>query len=157
MKNKPVVILYNIRSTHNVGSIFRTADAVGISHVYLIGYTPAPIDRFGRPRKDIAKISLGAEISIPSSHHETIEEVITILRGKDYQLIAIEQSQNSIDYKKVTIKKPVAFILGEEVNGLPETILNAVDTIAEIPMAGMKESLNVSVAFGIAVFRILDK
>jgi tRNA G18 (ribose-2'-O)-methylase SpoU len=157
MKNKSVAILYNIRSTHNVGSIFRTADAAGISHIYLIGYTPAPIDRFGRPRKDIAKISLGAEISIPSSHHETIEEVIAILRGKDYQLIAIEQSQNSIDYKKVTIKKPVAFILGEEVNGLPETILNAVDTIAEIPMAGMKESLNVSVAFGIAVFRILDK
>jgi len=157
MKNNSVAILYNIRSTHNVGSIFRTADAVGISRIYLVGCTPSPIDRFGRKQKDIAKVALGAEISIPWSHHKTIDEIIHELKKDNYQLIAIEQSSTSIDYKEILINKPPAFIVGEEVNGLPEEILDKVDIIAEIPMAGKKESLNVSVAFGIALFRILNK
>ncbi len=138
-----------------MGSIFRTADAVGISHIYLIGYTPAPIDRFGRERKDIAKVSLGAEVSIPWSHHETIDAVFSELKEKEYQLVAIEQSPQSVDYKDVKVGELIAFIVGEEVEGLPEKILEMVDVVAEIPMAGTKESLNVSVAFGIAVFRIL--
>lgn len=154
-KNKSVVVLYNIRSTHNVGSIFRTGDAAGISHVYLIGYTPTPIDRFGRPQPDIAKTALGAEISIPWSHHDTIDTVTAGLKEKGYQVVAIEQSLDSVDYKEVKVSEMVAFIVGEEVAGLPEEVLKSADIVAEIPMAGTKESLNVSVAFGIAIFRIL--
>ena len=150
-----VLILDNIRSTHNVGSIFRTADAVGISKIYLIGTTPDPIDRFGREQSDIAKTALGAEKSITWEHAETVFEVLQ--KYPEHFKIALEQSENSIDYKNISPKEKNLIILGTEVTGLPKEILDACDAIAEIPMAGEKESLNVSVATGVFLFRFLGK
>jgi len=149
------LILYNIRSTYNVGAIFRTADACGISKIYLVGYTPAPIDQFGREDKSIAKTALGAEKNIPWEKVKTIALLLTKLKKSGTQIIAIEQSKNSVDYKKVQPKFPCVFILGEEVKGMTKAILDKCDMVAEIPMKGKKESLNVSVAAGVALFRML--
>lgn len=156
MKPKKVyIIAHNIRSTHNVGSIFRTADAAGVSKIFLSGYTPTPTDRFGRSRNDIAKTALGAEKTIPWQYAKTPKSYISKLKKEGVMLIALEQSPKSMDYKKIKIKYPVAMVLGNEVKGMSPTLLKACDQVVEIPMKGQKESLNVSVAFGIALFRIL--
>lgn len=156
IKNKKIVlILDNIRSTHNVGSIFRTADGAGVSKIYLVGVTPSPLDRFGRERKDIAKVALGAEKKIEWEHKDKIEILLKGLKEEGYKIVALEQDQNSIDYKKFKPKFPLALILGEEVSGISKKTLNICDTIIEIPMMGEKESLNVSVATGIALYSIL--
>jgi 23S rRNA (guanosine2251-2'-O)-methyltransferase len=151
-----IVILDNIRSTFNVGSIFRTADALGVKTLILGGTTPAPVDRFGRARADIAKVALGAEKSVGWKYEKNILKSIKKLKKEGYQIIAVEQAKNSVDYKKVKIKNKVAFIMGEEVKGINKNILKMADVVAEIPMRGQKESLNVSVAFGVALFRILN-
>ncbi len=151
-----VLILPDIRSEHNVGSLFRTADAAGIAKIYLCGYTPAPTDRFGRPVKGIVKTALGAE-KMPWDKKASALTLIRTLKKEGFQIIAIEQDPRSVDYKKIRLGKKVAFILGEEVKGLPKKLLDAADVIAEIPMRGEKESLNVSVAGGIALFRILGR
>lgn len=155
VKNK-ILILNDIRSAQNVGSLFRTADAVGIEGIYLSSITAKPIDRFGRPVGAIAKTALGAEQNIPWQNFDDIKKLITDLKERGFYVVAIEQSENSIDYKKVSVKLPVAFILGNEVDGLKKEVLDLVDKTAEIPMQGSKESLNVSVACGVALFRMLD-
>lgn len=154
---KPAVsiVLLDIRSTHNVGSIFRTADSVGVDHIYLTGYTPAPVDRFGRKRNDIAKTALGAEESVTWSEHEDGKELIGSLKNEGVQCIAVEQYENSKCYTDVEIVKPVVFIFGNEVEGVSDDILNLVDEVAEIPQRGSKESLNVSVAVGVALYGML--
>lgn len=149
------ILLHNIRSVHNVGSIFRTGDAAGISKIYLSGYTPLPNDRFGRARKDIAKISLGAEKTIAWEYIKNPINLINKLKNAKYQIIALEQSKNSIDYKKIKLKPKVLIILGNEVEGVSSKLLSICNTVIEIPMKGKKESLNVSVAFGTVLFRIL--
>lgn len=150
------LILYNLRSAHNVGSIFRTADAIGVSKIYLIGYTPSPTDQFGRVNKEIAKTALGAEKTIEWESVEDIFALLKQLRASGCQLLALEQSPNSIDYKKVKLEEEVAIILGKEVEGIEPEILKECDVVAEIPMRGGKESLNVSVSAGVALFRWLD-
>ena len=155
-KTEVVLILVDIRSAHNVGSIFRPADAAGISKIYLVGYTPAPLDRFGRIVKEIAKTALGAEKSVEWKKVSEIEELFKNLKAKDFRIMALEQAANSVDYKKVKIKESSAIILGNEVGGLSAEILNQCDIVAEIPMRGQKESLNVAVAAGIFLFRLLD-
>ncbi len=154
-KHGSVVILPDIRSAYNVGSIFRTSDAAGIQKIYLVGITPGPLDRFGRPRSDVAKSALGAEKSVPWEHAATIGPLLSRLKKEGYTIIAIELSKDAVDYKKVKLKGPAAFVFGNEVEGLPKAILKKCDVIAEIPMHGEKESLNVSVAAGIALFRLL--
>ena len=152
------LILENIRSAENVGALFRTADAAGISHIYLVGYTPAPLDRFKRPNTKIATRALGAEKNILWSIHTNTLTLITKLKKDNWQIVALEQAPTAIDYKKVAkqLGQKVAYIVGNEVDGvLPKTLARA-DIIAEIPMRGKKESLNVSVATGIALFRMLD-
>lgn len=156
VKKGTAVLLHDIRSTHNVGSIFRTSDALGISKIYLSGYTPIPTDKFGRNRKDISKVALGAEKNIPWEQVESPEKLIKELKKKKWQVVCIEQSKKSSDYKKVKIKHPTLFIVGNEVLGTENNILKLCDVVAEIPMMGDKESLNVSVAFGVAMFRMLD-
>jgi 23S rRNA (guanosine2251-2'-O)-methyltransferase len=155
-KREVIVILDNIRSTFNVGSIFRTADALGVNQLILGGTTPAPVDRFGRERKDIAKVSLGAEKSMAWKHEADVLKVVKKLKREGYQIIAVEQAENSVDYKKVKMKNKVAFVMGAEVEGVSKNILKLADVVAEIPMGGQKESLNVSVSFGVALFRILN-
>lgn len=151
-----VLILNNIRSAQNVGSLFRTADAAGIDKIYLIGITPTPKDRFGKPNNDIKKTALGAENSILYEHKKTILPLIKRLKKEGYKIISIEQSDTSVDYKKVKKFNKNVFILGNEVEGLPKNVLRESDVVAEIPMKGIKESLNVSVAGGIFLFRILN-
>lgn len=157
-KREVIVILDNIRSTHNVGSIFRTADALGISQIILGGTTPTPVDRFGRERKDISKVALGAEKSIKWNYTNNVLTEIKKLKKNNYKIIAIEQNKNSLDYKKIKLKRnlKLVFVLGAEVDGVSKAILKSADLIAEIPMRGKKESLNVSVSFGVALFRILN-
>lgn len=149
------VLLHNIRSTHNVGSIFRTADALGVAKIYLSGYTPTPLDRFGRPRKDLAKVALGAEKNIAWEFLDNPGKTIKNLKKSKCMVIGLEQAKNSMDYKKIKINSSTLFIVGSEVVGIENNILSLCDTVVEIPMRGKKESLNVSVAFGVALFRIL--
>ncbi len=156
MKNQVVLILDNIRSNHNVGSIFRTADGAGVGKIYLCGTTPSPLDRFGRVVGEIAKTALGAEHSIEWEYVKTTGSVVRKLKKEGYKIIAIEQSKNSVDYKKVKVGEKSAIIVGNEVEGISKSVLKLCDTVAEIPMQGKKESLNVSVATGIALFRILN-
>lgn len=157
-----ILILHNIRSVANVGAMFRTADAAGVNKIYLTGHTPCPLDRFGKIRKDLAKSALGAENFVKWEQKKNIFPLLEKLRKKKYFLIAIEQAENSVDYKKVKLKREnarhggQAFVVGAEVGGLPKNILKKCDIVAEIPMRGKKESLNVSVALGIALFRILN-
>ena len=150
-----ILIMHNIRSVENVGAMFRTADAAGINKIYLVGYTPAPLDRFGRKRKDLAKSALGAEEFVKWEQKKNILPLLTKLKQEKYYIIAIEQDKNSVDYKKVKIGEKNVFVVGAEVEGLPQNILKKCDIIAEIPMKGKKESLNVSVATGIALFQML--
>jgi tRNA G18 (ribose-2'-O)-methylase SpoU len=150
------IILPNIRSSYNVGSIFRTADAAGISKIFLVGYTPCPEDTFKRPNKEIAKTALGAEKTVAWEHIDDIFPLLERLKKEGFQIIAIEQASNSVDYKKVTLKNKNTFLFGSEVEGVSQKILDECDVIAEIPMLGKKESLNVSVSVGVALFRLLN-
>ncbi|MFH1192351.1 MAG: TrmH family RNA methyltransferase [bacterium] len=155
-KKENIVILHNIRSVENVGAMFRTADAAGINKIYLTGYTPTPLDRFGRKRGDLAKSALGAEEFVKWEQKKNVSSLLTILKKGNFLIIGIEQAKNSVDYKKVKLKNKNVFIVGAEVTGIPKNILEKCDIIAEIPMHGKKESLNVSVALGIVLFRILN-
>jgi len=155
MKDK-ILILPNIRSALNVGAIFRTCDAVGIDKIYLTGYTPRPTDKFGRIQKDIEKSALGAEKWVPWEYFENLNILINKLKKNGYQIIALEIDEKSVDYRKIKIQDKVAIIVGEEVNGIDQKILKKCDLIVEIPMKGKKESLNVSVATGVALFRMLQ-
>lgn len=157
MKNREVfVLLHNIRSVHNVGSIFRTSDALGVDKIYLSGFTPTPKDRFGRNRKDVSKVALGAEKTMPWEYLNDPKKIINTLKNNNFKIIGLEQSENSQDYKKVKPTNKILFIVGNEVDGIEKNILKLCDFVAEIPMKGDKESLNVSVAFGVALFRILN-
>ncbi|MEK7552469.1 MAG: TrmH family RNA methyltransferase [Patescibacteria group bacterium] len=149
------LILHNIRSVHNVGSIFRTADACDINKIYLIGLTPTPTDKFDRERKDLSKVALGAEKNIPWEKCPSTPQLIKKLKKEGFLIVSLEQSPKSVDYKKIKIKQKTAFILGNEVEGISESILKMSDVVAEIPMRGKKESLNVSVAAGVMLFRVL--
>lgn len=155
---KPLVylLLCDIRSAHNVGAMFRTADAAGVSEIFLSGTTPRPVDRFGRPVSEIAKTALGAEKNVPW-HYVTAGLLLTRLKKAGVRIVALEQSAGAVDYKKARLgKQPTLFVVGNEVKGLSKKILSRCDVIAEIPMRGKKESLNVSVALGVALFRILN-
>jgi 23S rRNA (guanosine2251-2'-O)-methyltransferase len=156
MKYPVHLLLADMRSTHNVGSIFRTADAAGVSAIVLSGTTPAPLDRFNNPRSDIAKVALGAEKTVSWTYSRTTLPVIKKHKKEGFQIIALEQSDTSVDYKKVKVTKPTLIILGNEPKGISKSLLKHADIVAEIPMAGDKESLNVSVAAGIFLFRLLN-
>lgn len=151
-----VLILENIRSAQNVGAIFRTADAIGISKIYLSGYTPAPLDKFNRPSKEIAKTALGAEKTIPWEAVPDTLSIIERLKNEKFTIVSVEQASNADDYKKFTPGERTAFIFGNEVDGvLPETLTHT-DSVIDIPMRGTKESLNVATSVGIVLFRVLD-
>jgi len=155
-----IALFHNIRSIHNVGSIFRTADAVGIKKLYLCGITPGPVDKYKQPVQKLTKVSLGAENSVAWEKVESTSKQITKLQSQGYKILAIEQSSESIPYCQI---KPtaaeldkIALVVGKEVGGIGPELLNKADQILEIPMQGQKESLNVSVAFGIVAFSLLQ-
>ncbi len=154
----PAILLDNLRSVHNVGSIFRTANAVGIQKIYLCGTTPTPLNVYGQKRKDFSKVALGADDSIEWEYFESSLGCVKKLKEENYYIIAVEQAKGSTDYKEVVIPQSSnpLFVIGNEVDGISKEILELGDVIAEIPMAGTKESLNVTIALGVAVYRILD-
>jgi tRNA G18 (ribose-2'-O)-methylase SpoU len=154
------VILDDVRSVHNVGSIFRTADAAGVEKIYCCGITPGPLDRFKHVRRDFAKVSLGAENSVAWENIKDIASIIRTLKEEGWQMFAIEQGAGSIPYDAWNSivsgddEQKIALILGNEVGGVSAEVLVLADAVLEIPMQGKKESLNVSVAFGVVVFDI---
>ncbi len=154
--NSLFVIAHNIRSLHNVGSIFRTADSFGVEKIYLTGYTGAPVDK---NVDKIAKVALGAEKFVPWEQSKSLLRVIKKLKLAGVRVIALE---NNVKYKTTSLNKyqpkfPLALILGEETKGLTKKTLELVDDIVEIPMHGQKESLNVSVACGVALYGLRSK
>jgi len=157
-----LVVLYNLRSLYNVGSIFRTADAGGVSKIYLAGYTPAPFDIFKKPRRRLIKVSLGAEKNVAweKISQNSVGKLFSHLKNQGYKIFAVEQSKKAIPYYQIHRLchfKKVVLVLGNEVKGLPFSLLKKMDKILEIPMLGKKESLNVSVAFAIVLYRLLFK
>ena len=141
-------LLHNIRSLHNVGSLFRTADGAGVEKLFLCGETGAP------PRAEIAKTALGAEGSVPWEYWMDTKECLAKLKKEGVRIVALELTPRSIDYRKFVAKGPVCLVVGSEVGGIPDSILELCDEAIRIPMRGTKESLNVSVAFGIAVYEL---
>ena len=156
---KLIVILYNIRSTYNVGAILRTCDCLGIDELIFTGYTPF-LDK-GLPheqeklRKQIHKTALGAEEMLSWRRSEDILKTIAELKTDGYKVCALEQGENSLNLAEAhEYPEKIALILGEEVHGIPQGILAHCDNLLEIPMAGQKESFNVSVATGIALWEL---
>lgn len=142
-----VVICDDIRSLYNIGSVFRTSDAVGVDRIYLCGISGRPDSVLTKQK--IAKVSLGAEKIISWEYKKQSWRLIEKLRSDGYQIVALEIGKTSINYRKFKPKFPLALVLGNEVSGVRKSILEKSDDIIEIPMRGQKESLNVSVAFGI--------
>lgn len=154
-----IPILYNIRSIHNVGSILRTCDGFGINQVVCTGYTPHP--QKGLPHEQLRlmetlhKTALGAEKTVESVYALDIENAIKEYREQGFAVYALEQASNSQNLAKFsTSEEKAILILGEEVHGIPADILALCDQILEIPMRGQKESFNVSVAAGIALYEL---
>jgi 23S rRNA (guanosine2251-2'-O)-methyltransferase len=156
-----IVMLDNIRSRYNVGAIFRTADGVGVEKVYLLGSTPSPIDRFGREDEKIAKTSLGATKSVVWEHvgaSDTLSTaagvaVVKQLQPAGWMVVAVEQASCSSLLSDCVPSEKVAYVLGAEVTGVQPELVAAADKVVELPMLGQKESLNVSVAAGIVLYK----
>ena len=148
MSKEFYVICDNIRSLENIGSIFRTSDALGVSKIFLCGISGKP------PHHKISKTALGAEETIPFEYHKQIGRLVDKLKAQGIQIVALEQNKKAISYEKFVPKFPVALIVGNEVEGVSKKILKKADKIIFLPMFGQKESLNVSVAFGIAGYEI---
>lgn len=153
------LLLHNIRSTHNVGSIFRTAEGFGVSKIICSGYTPHPAYN-GDTRlphiaqkltKQISKTALGAESSVPFEYHDNI---LTWLQSNTLPLVALEQDVRSVTMRDFTPPEEFVLVLGEEVEGISAGLLTQCDSVIEIPMKGKKESFNVSVAAGIALYEL---
>ena len=147
-----VVICDSIRSLHNVGSVFRTADGVGIDKVYLCGITGMPDTQ--KHERQISKVALGAQNYIKWEYVKQSWRLVEKLKKEGYQIVSLEQTPKSISYLKFKPKFPLALIIGNEGKGVKKSLLDRSDKIIDIPMRGQKESLNVSVAFGIAAYWI---
>jgi tRNA G18 (ribose-2'-O)-methylase SpoU len=156
-KKELVVVLPDIRSSYNIGSIFRTSDATGVSKIYICGYSPCPTDKFNRPQKEIAKTALGAEKRIPWEYKKDVQQIIKNLKEEGFLVVAVEQNERSITYKKFFKKvgNKIALIFGNEVDGLSKKIISSCDAVVDIPMLGEKESLNVSVSAGIVLYDLI--
>jgi tRNA G18 (ribose-2'-O)-methylase SpoU len=146
------IILEDIRSAYNVGAIFRTADGAGVAKVFLTGYTPEPIDRFGRPQAEIKKTSLGASETMPWEEVESLPALIKKLQAEGVTVVAVEQGEGSVMLADFVEPENVAYILGNEVDGVSKEACAAADMKVELPMLGAKESLNVSVTAGIVMY-----
>ncbi len=142
------VVLNNIRSLYNVGSVFRTADGIGIEKLWLCGITGYP------PQSGIAKTALGAEENVPWEYRKEILPLLRELKDKGYQIVLLEQIQGSVAHDQFVPKGPVCLVVGNEINGISDELTSMCDCAVEIDMAGIKNSLNVAVAFGIIGYHI---
>ncbi|MBY0538768.1 TrmH family RNA methyltransferase [Patescibacteria group bacterium] len=147
------VILCDVRSSYNVGASFRTCEGAGVDMLYLAGYTPHPIDRFGREVAEIKKTSLGASTMVPWTAADDIEALILKLQSQGVTVVAVEQTPHSISLYDFTVPDNVVYIFGNEITGVLPEVVELCDHAIEIPMAGRKESLNVSVTVGIVLFQ----
>lgn len=155
-----IVIAHNIRSTHNVGAFFRTADGFGVSKIIFSGYTPYPtleddtrLPHFAdKITRQIHKTALGAETMVPFERHET--PPITALKDEGYEIVGLEQDERSILLPEYKVPEKVALLLGNEIDGIYSEYRDQCDALIEIPMHGGKESFNVSVATGIALYHL---
>jgi tRNA G18 (ribose-2'-O)-methylase SpoU len=157
MKKKLIIIAHNIRSAHNVGAFFRTADGAGVIKIYLTGYTGSPFnekkDKFEtKAQRALGKTALGAIRFVKWEKREDIFSLIKNLKKDGFQILALENIHRSKDIFKFRSSSPCALILGNENKGIDKSILKECDKILAIPMRGKKESLNVSVAAGIAMY-----
>ena len=141
--NKFYIICDNIRSLENIGSIFRTADALGVDKIFLGGICGKP------PHQKISKTALGAEKNIPWEHYWQIWQIVDKLKKEKVNIVVLEQTKNSILYTQFKPKFPLALVIGNEIKGVSKSIIKKADKIIYLPMQGKKESLNVSVAFGV--------
>lgn len=148
-RNEVYLILDNIRSMYNVGAIFRTADAARIKRLYLCGITATP------PRKEIEKTALKTIDYVPWEYCEDATKITKELKNLGIQIVALEQTDESINYRQFDYKKPVAIIIGNEIDGIDQEILNLCDAAVEIPMLGIANSLNVATAAGIILFELI--
>ena len=148
MRNQFFVICDNIRSLENVGSIFRTADALAVDKVFLCCISGNP------PSEKISKTALGAEKIVPWKYHKQTWRLVEQLKAQGVFVAALEQTKKSISLAKFKPKFPLALVIGHELKGVSPSVLERADVIIEIPMLGQKESLNVAVAFGIAGYEI---
>ncbi len=155
-----IVIAHNIRSTHNIGSIFRTCEGFGVSKLIISGYSPYPKltnetrlpHIYNKLTDQIHKSALGAELLVDFDYIDTPN--IELLKSEGYEIVALEQADNSIDLHDYKPSSKIVLLLGEEVNGITKELIEKCDTIVEIPMVGKKESFNVSVATGIALYQM---
>ncbi|RAJ87723.1 SpoU rRNA methylase family protein [Chitinophaga dinghuensis] len=152
-KTPVVLVMDNIRSMHNVGSVFRTADAFLLQGIILCGYTPVP------PHRDIHKTALGATETVEWQYATTTMEAVKDLQEAGYKVMAVEQAVNSVrlDHFQPGTDQPLALVFGNEVSGVDGDVMKAVDGCIEIPQLGMKHSLNISVTTGIVVWDIFVK
>ncbi len=141
-------LLDNIRSVWNVGSMFRTADAVGLGGLFLTGMTATP------PRKDIEKTALGATLTVPWDYWQDSTEAAQRIKDQGIALVALEQTSRSVNWQEFQFPFPHCFVVGHEVSGVKSDILDLADYAVEIPMAGTKQSLNVAVSFGILAYEV---
>ncbi len=148
MKEKFVLVLPDIRSAHNVGAMFRTADGAGVEKIYLCGYTARP------PHPQLDKVSLGAEKWIKWEYYRQTWRALKELKKKGYNIVALELTEGSQNIFKWKSKFPLALVVGNEKTGVTKKLLKYCDSAVHIPMFGKKSSLNVSVATGIAVYQI---
>ena len=145
----PVIgVLDHLRSAHNVGSIFRTADGARLQELILCGYTPTP------PHRHLEKTALRAVESVPWSHAENVEDVIDDLKARGFQVLALEFTDESVPLYNFELRFPVALVAGNEAQGLSAEVLRRCDAVVHLPMRGLKSSLNVSVAFGVAAYEV---
>ena len=159
---KIILIVHNVRSSYNVGAILRSADVFGAEVIYLTGYSPCPIlkDDFRLPHiaqraeRQIAKTALGAEKTTNWQYRQVVEDLISELRSKGYRIAALEQASGSTNLAQFTSPSRIALLVGREVGGVEEKLLNLVDEILEIPTLGQKNSLNVSTAAAIALYHL---
>jgi len=147
--NKFFIIAHNIRSLYNIGTMFRTADGLGVDKIFLTGYSGRP------PRKEISKVALGAEESVSWQHYKSLGYLIKKLKKEGVNVVALETGDKSIDYLKFKAKFPLALLVGNEVKGLSKATIKKVDVSISLPMNGLKESLNVGVAMAAAGYYII--
>ena len=151
-KKQLVVVMDNIRSMHNVGSVFRTADAFLISGICLCGFTPQP------PHRDIHKTAIGATDSVDWLYYENTVDAVLALKARGYKVLAIEQTEGSIMLDQYAQKHlPTAFVFGNEVDGVSDEVIQVCDGVIEIPQWGMKHSLNISVAAAVVLWEFVRK
>ncbi|MFQ5753286.1 MAG: RNA methyltransferase [bacterium] len=142
-------LVENVRSLYNVGAIFRTADGAGVAKVYLSGITGRP------PQREIHKVALGAEENVPWEYYPKSIDIVEKLKQENVQIVVLEATENSLPYDKVDYHFPLCLVVGHEYNGVSPEVMQQADLLVKIPMKGIKISLNVAVAFGIAVYEIV--